>query len=125
MELDADEERMVLQLHDLGQACPSGDAPLTMNPASASRVAVGVVDLEAMAMALGDLRLAVGRGRLRAGLKPARPEPEPHRAAHVDALLVGHQVDDRVRRVGVDLGRVGAVSPRTLRATSITAICSP
>ena len=67
-------------------------------------------------MALGDrevllLRLPVERRiklrRQRALLHHARVGPEAHRAALLGhALLLLHQVDDRVRRLLVELGRV-------------------
>ncbi len=43
------------------------------------------------------------------GDEPHVRRAEAHRAAHVlDVLLLGQQVDDRVRRLGVELGGVGA-----------------
>ena len=69
-----------------------------------------VVDLVAVAVALVDERLAVGLVRVRAGAQLDGLGAQAHRAAHVlDVLLLGEQVDDRVQRVRVELGRVRAV----------------
>ena len=47
--------------------------------------------------------------RPRALVELDRVGTEAHRAAHVgDLLLLGKQVDDRERRLGIELGRVGA-----------------
>ena len=78
---------------------------------------VMVVDLVAMAMALGDRRRAVDAVRERARHDLAGLRAEAHRAAEVRAgralldaavavLPLGDQRDDRVRRVGIELGRV-------------------
>src|SRR5205823_14816337 len=41
-----------------------------------------------------------------------RLRPESHRAAEIlDALLLGEQVDHRIRRLGIHLGRVRTVEP--------------
>src|SRR5665811_1207207 len=37
----------------------------------------------------------------------ARPQPKPHRAAHVNATLPRHQVDHRMWSLRVDVCRVG------------------
>ena len=79
-------------------------------PAAARRY---VVDLVAVAVTLVDDLVAVGRLALGAGDDLARGSAEAHRAAHVvDVLLLGHEVDDRVRGARVELGGVGAVQPR-------------
>ena len=60
-------------------------------------------------------RLAVRVARTRALLDLDRLRTEAHRAAEVlDLLLLGEQVDDRERRLGVHLGRV-----RTLHAADV------
>src|SRR5215208_4309122 len=75
--------------------------------------AVGVVDLVAMAVALGDDGLVVvdlARPRPRRELDRLRAEP--HRPAEVlDLLLLREQVDHRVRRLGIHLRRVRALEP--------------
>src|SRR5712691_8592084 len=63
-----------------------------------------------MTMPLEDDRLSVRASRDRAGLEDARVAPEPHRAALVaDVALLRQEVDHRVRREGVELGRVRVV----------------
>ena len=60
-------------------------------------------------MAFLHFRLLIGRGRVGAGLYHAGVKPQPHGAAHIhNAALVGHQVNDRVRRARVELGGIGA-----------------
>ena len=55
-------------------------------------------------------RLAVELAGAGAGVELDRVGAEAHRAAEVgDLLLLGQQVDHRERRLGVELGRVGAV----------------
>ena len=80
-----------------------------------------------MAMALVDDLLAVEPEGERVGREPARVAAEPHRAAHVvDAEQVAQLVDDLVRRVLDDFGRVGVRrGPATLRANSTTAHWNP
>ena len=54
--------------------------------------------------------LAVDLAGARAVVELHRVGAQAHRAAHVaDLLLLRQQVDHRVRRLGVELGRVGAV----------------
>src|SRR5262249_28865199 len=83
---------------------------------------VVVVDLVAMAMALGDRLLAVDAVRERAAPHRARLGAESHRPAEVGArvaaldapvavLPLGHQRDPRVRGAGVELGGVRALGP--------------
>ena len=88
----------------------SGDVPEMTRPAALEPLAQEVVDLVAMAVALVDDGLAVDLARLRALVELDRVGAEAHRAAHVvDLLLLGQQVDHGVRRLGVELRRVGAV----------------
>ena len=77
-------------------------------PCVGQRLLVEAVELVAMAMALVDDFLAVEPEGERVGREPAGVAAEPHRAAHVvDAEQVAQLVDDLVRRVLGDLGRVG------------------
>ena len=69
-----------------------------------------VVDLVAVTVALVDDGLAVDLAGARALVELHRVGAQAHRAADVgDFLLLGQEVDDRVRRLGIELGRVGAV----------------
>ncbi len=71
-----------------------------------------VVDLIAMTVALVHDRLAVELADPGPVVQLDRVGAQPHRAAHVgDLLLLGEQVDHRERRLGIELGRVGAVHP--------------
>src|SRR5207247_3444291 len=73
-------------------------------------LAILVIELEAMTMPLEHDRLSVRAGRDRPGLEDARVAPEPHRAALVaDVALLRQEVDHRVWREGVELGRVRVV----------------
>ncbi len=66
-----------------------------------------------MAVALVDDGLAVQRPRPRVGVDLHRVGAEAHRPAEVgDLLLLGQQVDHRMRRLGVELRRVRAVHVR-------------
>ncbi len=104
-----------LQLDDLDQPAV-GRLAGQHHAGRLERLAVAVVDLEAVAMALVDDLLAVDRGRLRAGRQLGRVEAEAHRAALVlHVALVGHEVDDRVLGEHVELGRVGVARCRRPR----------
>ena len=73
---------------------------------------VVVVDLVAVPVPLVDHRLAVGLVRARAVDELDRLRAEAHRAAEIlDLLLLGQQVDHRIRRLGIHLGRVRALEP--------------
>ena len=126
VELARDEPRMVGQLDDL-------DEPALLErarddePVLDELVAELVVDLVAVPVALVDRRLAVDLARARALAELDRLRAEAHRAAEVlDLLLLGQQVDHRVRRLRVHLGRVGALEPaRRGGRTRETATCIP
>ena len=88
---------------------PSGELPEQTRP-TASRRASTVVELEPVAVALGDAQRPVGLGHLGARQEGGLVGTEPHGAALVgDVGLVGHQVDDRVRGQGVEFTGVGPV----------------
>ena len=110
VELRRDEPRVVGQLDDLDEAAlleRAADDEAGVD----QRLPVGVVHLVAVAVALGDDRLVavhLAGARVVGELDGLRAEA--HRAAEVlDLLLLGQQVDHRVRRLGIHLGRVGAV----------------
>ena len=107
MELRADEPRMILDLYDLDETvirqCTGDDEALVLE-----LLPIGVVELEAMTMTLSHLVDAIGLLRMRARRELARIGADTHRAALVlDTLLALHERDDRVRRVGVELRRMG------------------
>ena len=111
VELARDEPGMVGQLDDLDEP-PLLERAGDDEPVRDELFAVLVVHLVAVPVALVDRRLAVdlARARLLAELDGLRPEP--HRAAEVlDLLLLGQQVDHRVRRLGIHLRRVRALEP--------------
>src|SRR5262249_11892825 len=98
---------MVGKLDDLYQLAPR---TLAGQPEAAGLDLgrVPVVELVAVAVALLDLRLPVGACREAAGLEGATVGAEPHGAALLDhPRLIGHQVDDLLRRLGVELARIG------------------
>ena len=108
MELARDEPGMLGQLDDLDEPAFLEGAR-DDEPVLDELVAELVVDLVAVPMALVNRRLAVDL----AGASPLaeldRLGAEPHRAAEIlDLLLLGQQIDDRVRRLRIHLRRVGA-----------------
>ena len=108
------EPRVVLELDDLHQPAV-GREPGQQHPGRLEGLAVVVVDLEAMAVALVDHLVAVHRAGLRAGLELRGVQAEAHRPALVLHLpLVGHEVDHRVLREHVELGRVDVLRPDDL-----------
>src|SRR6185369_5832109 len=111
MELATDEIRMLRKLDDLHQAIIRASA--AQHQARARELlAILVVELEAVTMAFGDLLVLVQLERVAAGLERARISTEAHRAALVlDATLIGHQVDDRIGAVFLELGRAHAFQP--------------
>src|SRR5439155_6172232 len=107
MELAGHEPGVVLQLDDLDEAAVRRLAGHD-HARGLERRTVVVLHLEAVAMALVDDLLTVRLGRLRAGREAGRVEAQAHRAALLLHLaLVGHEVDDRMLREQVELGRVG------------------
>ena len=61
-----------------------------------------------MAVTLPDEVGAIGSGDLGSWAKDTIVASEAHRSSEIrDTLLLLHQVDDLVRRRGVDLGRMG------------------
>ena len=75
-------------------------------------VVVRGVDLVAVAVPLGHHRLAVHPSGQAPRQQLRRVRPQPHGPSLVDhTLLLGQQVDDRVRRGRVELGGVRALEP--------------
>ena len=117
---------MVGELDDLDQpALLEGAAD--HEPGVGEQLAVGVVDLVAVAVALGDHRLAVDLARARAVEQLDRLRAEPHRAAEIlDLLLLGQQVDHRVAASrGPSRSSSRPSRSQTWRANSETATCIP
>src|SRR4051794_4244270 len=107
--LRGDEERVVGMLDHLDEAVVRRGAAAheagVLEPA-----AQVVVHLVAVTVALVDHLLAVDLLRARAVVELHRVRAEAHGAAHVaHLLLLRQEVDHGVRRLGVELGRVGAV----------------
>src|SRR5262245_32377460 len=93
VELRADEPWMGLQLDDLDEVVVRR-APADDHARRLSALAIGVVELVAVAVALEDDWLAVRLRRLRSRRQAADPLAQAHRAAHVgDLALVRHQVN--------------------------------
>src|SRR5439155_1998780 len=105
MELARDDPRVVRKLHDLDE--PSLlERPGDDEPGVHEHRPVVVVHLVAMAVPLVDDRVAVRFARARAVRNLDRLRTQPHRAAAIlDLLLLGQQIDDPVRRLGIHLRR--------------------
>src|SRR6185295_12643479 len=111
VELAADEIGVLRQLDHLHQAAV-GRRARDEHAVAGQRLAVVVVDLVAMAVPLADLGGAVRGGGLRTRGEHARIRAEAHRRALLGhAPLFWHQIDHRVRRLRVELGRIGAAKP--------------
>src|SRR3984893_6879103 len=109
MKLARDKPWMVRQLADLDELAPEvgarDDESRVEEP-----LAVVVVHLVAVPVALVHARLAVGLARARSLDELDRLGAEPHRAAEVfDLLLLGEQVDHRVRRLRIHFRRVRTI----------------
>ena len=103
---------MLRQIHNLHQPAVGGQARQA-EARGLQGLPVLVVELVAVAVALGDLRPAVGGGHRALGLGDAAGiGPQAHGAPlGGDIPLVGHQVDHRIGGVG-QLAGVGAGQPR-------------
>ncbi len=109
--LDAHEEGMAAQLHRLNQLPIRGETG-EREPRVGQGHAVGVVELIAVAVPLGDPERAIAAGH--GGVRPdaAGPGAEPKRAALVDIFaLAGHEVDDLVFTELIELPGVCARDP--------------
>jgi hypothetical protein len=105
---------VVGELDDLDQPAVRREAAED-HPRLVHDLAVLVVELKAVAMPLVHDLFAVGPERVRARQQLARVKTEAHGAAHlVHVALLGHEVDDRRRREGGELGRVGVGSVELL-----------
>ena len=111
MILHAHIKRHVAQLHGLHQR-PVRRQTGERKTCAGQRLAIFVVELVAVAVALGDLRPAVAPGQGGAGPDAAGIGAQAQRAALVDALaLAGHEVDDLMGAAPVKLTGVGVCQP--------------
>ncbi|CDN42609.1 Uncharacterized protein BN871_BO_00110 [Paenibacillus sp. P22] len=109
MELNGQEPRMIRQLDHFHKPSVRGSSGNAQS-GFFNRLAVLVVELVPMAVALVDKLVIVRLRGQRAFRQLAWIEAKPHRAAHIlDVLLLGEQIDDRIRRRRVDLGAVGSL----------------
>ena len=114
---------------------PSGDRPAEAHAGLLQLLAILGVDLVAVAVALGDLRLAVDLGDLAALGQRGGIGAEPHGAAEVAVELAllqlvaahpfRHQADHRLGRSAPNSVEPAFSMPTRSRAASITAICMP
>ena len=88
VELHADKEIVVVDLHRFAE-CPVGRKPGKRHARLFELLAVVVVEFEAVAVAFADGIGAVGSLHLLA-VYLAGVSAEAHRAAHLDAVLIGH-----------------------------------
>src|SRR5688572_4961208 len=120
VELHADEPRMARQLDDLDQAVLRERRD--REPGLLHGLEVIVVELVAVPVALVDHVAAVNLAGQRAGEDPGFLRAEAHRAAELRAVVAlqrlaaavtpfGDECDDRVLRVALELGGVGAGQP--------------
>src|SRR5205807_227132 len=109
VELARDEPWMIRQLDYLDQ--PSFlECPGHGEPRLDERRAVVVIHLVAVSVPLVHHGLAVGIERVRSFRELDRLRAEPHRAAEIlDLLLLGKEVDHRMRCLRIHLRRVGAL----------------
>src|SRR5919201_1095539 len=111
MELTGDEVRVLGDLDDLDELLLGPDAG-DVEAVLLQRPHVVVVHLEAVAMTLLDDPLTVETRGAAALFEDDRVETEPHRAALVgEATLLGQEVDDRMRRVRIELRGIRAGEP--------------
>src|SRR2546423_8386630 len=109
--LGAEIERVVGHLRDLHEA-PIRRQTRESHAVALQQVAIGVVELEAMTMALEHDRLSVRASGDRPWFEDARVTPQAHRPAFVsDVPLFRQEVDHRMRSEGVEFGRVRVVRP--------------
>src|SRR6478672_3146049 len=87
MELRRQKPRMVFQFDDLHQFVVGGTAT-HLHAFRLNAAAIGVVELIAVAVALEDNRLAIGRLSLTAWRQATDPLAQPHRAALVRYLAL-------------------------------------
>ena len=110
MELRAHHEGVVGDLGNFYQA-PIGRQPAEAHAPIGKALTVGVVEFEAVAVALIHFVHAVGFASDGTFLQHAGIQSQTHGPAHVcDIHLLGHQVDDRVVGGAVKFGRVAVLA---------------
>jgi hypothetical protein len=129
---------MIAPFHDLGQPAVGRHAR-KLQPGLLQPVAIGDVDLVAMAMALLDAGRAIDRRRARAFGQDRVIGAQPHRAAlvvvglrcdgvvalHPFLEVIDHRLEPLLPRPRGRTPPTPRRQPATLRAASITAICMP
>ena len=109
MVLHADHERVAADFAGLDELAVGGEAGGD-EAGLLEALAVGVVQLEAVAVSLHDLAFGVGLLGQGARLRAAGVAAEAHGAALVRyGLLLGHDMHDGIRRLGHQLGGIGVV----------------
>ena len=107
MELYADEMPVIRQFHRFYDA-PVRRSATQHHAVLGDDFTVIVVKFIAVAMALVNERLAVAGLQQSAGHNLAGIAAQAHGAAEGNiAILIGHEVDDRVRAIGIELAGVG------------------
>jgi len=109
VELASDEVRMIGEFDDFDESLVGARAA-EAESGVLQLVPVVVVELEAVAMTLGNLGFSVDFLGSAAGNEFAGIRAESHRAAlGFDSALIRHEVDDRVLRRSTEFDGVGAV----------------
>src|SRR3990172_1578846 len=111
VELPAYEPGVIRQLDHLDQSVIRREAGQS-HSVLFQDLPILVVDLKPVSMPLADLIGAVRLVSHGGDDDTARIGPEPHGSSQVgDAALLRHQIDDRVRAVGIELAAIGALQP--------------
>src|SRR5699024_10804804 len=106
VELHANEERVIRVLHDLGEVA----VWVHTGNRQSSRfqlLQVLAVDFPAVTVALMNGAAVIGALGGAAVPQLALPETQAHGAAHVDILLIRHDIDHRMRSAVIDFGCIG------------------
>ena len=111
MELHADIE-IVRGIFDGFAEVPVGGRPRDHHAVFLKLLAVIVVELKPMAVPFGDLFLPAVRPLHDGADDLAGIGAEPHGAAQLDAVLIGHEIDDVVLALRLEFGRVGVRVPQ-------------
>src|SRR5574341_204441 len=111
MELAAEEPGMAFELDDLDKVAIRRQAA-QHHAFGAELSSIAIIEFIAMAVAFGDLLLAVELRRQRLVLQNAGISPQAHGAAFgVNSFLLFHKMNDGMRGVHVELSGIGALQP--------------